>query len=88
MFYGFCMLFTKLAILFQNKRIFTTRATRNSVWWLIILLMVLDTLYYIAAIIVEIAQCTLREMIWNPLVEGTCINNNANVVAAGGFNFG
>ena len=82
------MLFTKLVILLQIKRIFITRATKGSIYWLTFTLMALDVLYYLAAVIVEIAQCVPREKVWNPFVEGTCINNNANVVAAGAFNFG
>ena len=87
MFYGFCMLFTKLSILLQIRQIFAPQA-KGSVYWLTISLMVLDSLYYVAAVIVEIAQCIPREKIWNPLLlSGNCIDNNANVVAAGVFNF-
>ena len=80
------MLFTKLAILLQIKRIFHG-TTRDSVHWLSISLMVLDVTYYIASAISEIAQCVPREKIWNPLLPGTCINNNTKVVVDGAFNF-
>jgi hypothetical protein len=86
MFYGFCMLFTKLAILLQINRIF--RGTKkDTVYWLGIILMFLDVSYYIAAIIVEIAQCTPRAKISNPLLPGTCVNNNVVVIVAGAYNF-
>ena len=49
--------------------------------------MILDTAFYIAAVTVVLAQCNPREKIWNPLISGTCINNNANIIATGAFNF-
>lgn len=81
------MLFTKLAIILQIKRIFQG-TTKDSVYWLSLILMVLDTLLYVAACIVEIAECVPREKIWNPFVSGVCINNNVNLLATGGFNLG
>ena len=79
------MLFTKLAILLQFKRIFQgTR--RDSVYWLAMSLIALDTTYYTVAVIMEIAQCTPREKIWDPLVDGTCVDNNTLVIITGAFN--
>ena len=80
------MLFTKLAIIFQIKRIFVTGSSKNSIYWLTLVLMTLDIGFYGSQVIVEIAECVPREKIWNPLLPGTCINNNANVVSSGAFN--
>ena len=82
------MLFTKLAILVQIQHIFMPVGTRGSSYWLAVLLMLIGPGYYIAAAIVEIAQCIPREKISNPFVPGFCINNDVNVIFAGAFNLG
>ena len=80
------MLFAKLAILVQLKRMF--RGTkRDSVYWLTIIQMVLHTVYYIAAGIIILASCSPREKIWKPTVPGTCLDNNINIIAGGALNF-
>ena len=81
------MLFTKIAILLQIKRIFVTRSTKDSIYWLTSTLTTLCAFFYTASVLVEIAQCIPREKIWNPTVPGVCINNNANVITSGAFNF-
>ena len=79
--------FTKLAILFQVRRIFIIGSTRNSVYWLTLTTMALNVAFYIAAAITLIAQCVPREKIWNPGVPGICVDNNAQLIASGSFNF-
>ena len=48
--------------------------------------MITSTLYYLTGILIEIFQCTPREKIWNPAVEGSCVDNNASVTVSGAFN--
>ena len=87
LFYCFCMGFTKLAILFQVRRIFIIGSTRNSVYWLTLTTMVLNGAFYIAAVVTLIAQCVPREKISNPSVPGVCVDNNAQLISSGSFNF-
>ena len=84
-FYAFSQCFTKLAIVLQLKRIF--RGTkRDSVYWICITIMVVQTIYFIIAGIIVVAQCNPREKIWNPLLPGTCLNNDENVVISACIN--
>ena len=81
------MIFTKIAILLQLKRIFRG-ASKDSVYWLLVVLMVISTLYYLTGILIEILQCQPREKIWDPSIPGSCIDNNVSVTVAGAFNLG
>ena len=78
-FYAFSQCFTKLAVVLQLKRIF--RGTkRDSVYWICISIMVVQTIYCTVGGIIVLAQCNPREKIWNPLLPGTCLDNDTNVV--------
>ena len=48
--------------------------------------MIAQTTYFTIAVIIVIAQCNPREKIWNPLLPGTCVDNNTNVVVGAGIN--
>ncbi|KAI0392628.1 hypothetical protein F5Y17DRAFT_435669 [Xylariaceae sp. FL0594] len=63
----------KVAILMEWMRIFTPR-DHNAFWWLCMAVISLNVAYYIAATIVEGMQCTPRALIWDPTVQGTCLN--------------
>lgn len=84
-FYCWCMLFTKLAILVQLRHIFRG-TSRNSIWWLATILMITSTLYYIAGFITETAACIPRQKIWDPSVKGICLDNNTSIWISGIFN--
>lgn len=79
------MLFLKLSILLQLKRIFKG-ATRDLVYWLTISLILLVVSFYTATAITTIAQCIPRERIWNQNVPGICLNLDAAMVSSASFN--
>ncbi|KAK4160574.1 hypothetical protein QBC43DRAFT_359286 [Cladorrhinum sp. PSN259] len=76
----------KCSILFQLERLFCPDHTRNSSYWSIAFLLVLNTTYHIAALIAYIFQCTPREKTWNGLLEGKCINVVVVTVVSGAVN--
>ena len=46
-----------------------------------------NLIFYLVEVIFEIALCTPREKIWNPLMQGGhCFSTNANFQASGIFN--
>ncbi|KAI8630115.1 hypothetical protein F5Y19DRAFT_428721 [Xylariaceae sp. FL1651] len=75
----------KVAILVEWMRIFAPR-TRNAFFWLCQVVLWLNVVYYIAATVVESMQCTPRELIWDPTVEGTCLNTKAVEVTSASVN--
>ncbi|KAI0099263.1 hypothetical protein GGR51DRAFT_399159 [Nemania sp. FL0031] len=66
----------KVAMLMEWMRIFSPRS-RNAFFWLCHAGLWLNVVYYIAAIIVESMQCTPRERIWDPTVNGKCLDIRA-----------
>ena len=73
------MIFIKLSILFQLKRIFTTGA-RGAVYWIIIALMLINTLFYFIWGIDQIVYCTPVQKSWNPSLPGSCQNISSGLV--------
>lgn len=79
------MLFTKFAILWQVKILFRG-TTKDSVYWLSLFLIIVDTGFYFATTIVAILLCVPREKIWNPELPGTCLDTNLVIVVTAAFN--
>jgi hypothetical protein len=81
--YGLSLLFIKLSILFHLKRLFAPQRLGNeTMWYTIWALVVAHILFYAAHDILVIAACNPRPKIWNPILNGTCINIQALVFAA------
>ncbi|KAI1265008.1 hypothetical protein F5Y18DRAFT_436429 [Xylariaceae sp. FL1019] len=75
----------KVAILVEWMRIFSPR-NHNAFWWLCQIVLWINTVYYIAATIVEAMQCTPRARIWDPTVDGTCLPTKVVEVASSTIN--
>lgn len=76
------MLLTKISILVQLLHIFAP-ARHGATYWICLLLMGFNVLFYTSTMIVGIFQCTPREKFWNPLLPGHCVNiNTVNIVTA------
>lgn len=81
------ILFTKVAVLLQLLEIFAPPlVVRNFRWYSLCTLIGLNTIFFTALMFIEIFQCTPRRKIWNPMMEGTCININQTFVATGVIN--
>jgi len=80
--------FIKLSILLQYQRIFVPTKKGNMFIYVGIHLCIWSNLiFYLVETVFEIAVCTPRKKIWNPLMTtGHCFNTNATFLATGGFN--
>ncbi|CAH0051226.1 unnamed protein product, partial [Clonostachys solani] len=62
----------KLSVLFQLKSIFTTGA-KNSIYWVIVVSIVINIIFYLGLFFSYVFQCWPREKIWlGDTVEGKC----------------
>jgi hypothetical protein len=85
--YPIAMGAAKYFICVQLKRIFCpSQSSRTAAWWALQSLIVATIMYYISCFFTFLFQCTPREKIWNPAIDGTCIDNNAGVLSAGLIN--
>jgi hypothetical protein len=84
--YGPAMLAAKYFIIIHLKRIFCPPGPRTAVWWAFNGLIVISVSYYISCFFTFLFQCIPREKIWNPALEGRCIDNNGGVLSAGIIN--
>ncbi|KAF2204314.1 hypothetical protein GQ43DRAFT_478314 [Delitschia confertaspora ATCC 74209] len=81
------ILFTKLSILWQLFDIFVPfRTGRNSRWYSLNALILLNIVFFTILGFLEIFQCNPRTKIWDPTAKGTCININQTFVATGVIN--
>jgi hypothetical protein len=77
----------KAAILLEWLRIFVPRGTKNYFYWISVVLLVLDVLFYSAAIIAINLTCRPHEKTWNRLLPGTCIDSRAIDITSAVINF-
>ncbi|KAI5917918.1 hypothetical protein F4810DRAFT_629282 [Camillea tinctor] len=75
----------KMSVLFQIKGIFAT-AAHNIVYWVVIISMGANILFYTGLLFTYVFQCWPREAIWNSNVHGRCINAVSLNLAAGILN--
>lgn len=82
------ILFTKVTVLLQLLEIFVPRQFTVDVsrWYSLWVLIGLNAVFFTTLMFLEIFQCRPREKIWNPTIEGTCININQTFVATGVIN--
>ena len=65
---------TKVTILYMYLKLFApSRYTRN--WHVLVLLLVANVAFYLAAMFFKIFQCSPRTKIWIPSDDGTCLSN-------------
>jgi hypothetical protein len=72
-----CQLSAKLSVLFQIKRIFTTKQ-RGLLWWVAWASIILNILGYTGLTFTTIFQCHPIHKSWNASVPGTCIPQAVN----------
>ena len=64
---------SKLSILLQFKRVFVP-AHAGKTYWLIHFLIWSNLLFYLAVMLLEIMKCLPRKKVWNPTMQGRCID--------------
>lgn len=67
------------------KRVFCS-AQRDTPYYLTVLLMVINTAFYVCFLIVPAALCKPRAKIWIPQMPGTCLDVNELYIASAIFN--
>jgi hypothetical protein len=72
-----CQLSAKLSVLFQIKRIFTTKQ-RGLLWWVTWASIALNILGYAGLTFTAIFQCRPIQKSWNPSLPGSCIPRAVN----------
>ncbi|KAF1951578.1 hypothetical protein CC80DRAFT_495977 [Byssothecium circinans] len=80
------MLLLRLAIIVQIMRAFVPPRTRNFTFWAACGLIVANVMFWATITMLEIFSCTPREKLWNPIVEGKCIDRHAYQVASAVMN--
>lgn len=75
----------KLSILLLYLRIFVP-VKWSKTYYAIHLILWSNFLFYIGNIPTEIWTCTPREKLWDPTIDGHCINNDAVIVTGGVIN--
>ncbi|KAF2872421.1 hypothetical protein BDV95DRAFT_492139 [Massariosphaeria phaeospora] len=75
----------KLSVLFQIKRIFTTKE-RNAVFWVVWISIIANTIFYMGLFFSYVFQCWPRDKIWMPQVDGHCVSGVSSNLAAGILN--
>ena len=78
--YGPLMFFTKLSILLFYLKVFVS-SSKSKNFVLIHLLLWSNFLFYLAATIVEIFECTPRTKIWRLKESGKCVNINSLIIS-------
>lgn len=68
------MLFLKAAILLDWIRLFVPGYTKNKMYWACVIVLAINTSFYIAGIFVMTLSCRPITKTWEPLSEGTCMN--------------
>ncbi|KAK3983773.1 hypothetical protein QBC44DRAFT_338112 [Cladorrhinum sp. PSN332] len=82
--YSGVMINIKAAILIEWIAIFSPNGMRDKFWWACSITLVLNTLFYIAAIAAENCSCTPYVKIWDKLgIPGTCRVDEAALMAVG-----
>lgn len=83
--YGPTIFFAKLSILLLYFRIFVT-TKRSKTYYAIHFLIWFNLLFYLTNLPAEIWTCIPREKIWDPTIEGKCVDNDAIIVTGGVIN--
>ena len=75
----------KLSILLLITRIFLA-VKRNALYWIMQVLMWVNTAFYSIAVFLAIFACRPRRKIWSPEIEGKCLESKALYITSAIFN--
>ncbi|OAA51865.1 hypothetical protein NOR_00458 [Metarhizium rileyi] len=75
--FGFTMLFAKLAILLEWKHIFVPEGRRSHFFWTSWSLIVLNIILFSMSIMAESFTCVPLRALWEPWVNGRCLDKKA-----------
>ena len=85
--YNVLIVTTKLSVLLLYLRAFVpARSKKTWVYYAIIFTIIFNALYFTAAVFVSAFSCTPRAKIWNPTLQGTCINIYSTIIGSAALN--
>ncbi|KAI0119751.1 hypothetical protein F4814DRAFT_413144 [Daldinia grandis] len=84
--YGIAVLGLKAAILIDWMGIFVPKGSRTPFWWASVLVLSLNTLWYLSNRIMENFHCIPFKRIWDLTVPGTCYDWTYGLLAASSIN--
>lgn len=84
--YGLLMLLLKMAIILEWIRIFVPHRTRNLFYWSSVILILINSGFYIASIAITFGNCRPLEKLWHFWIPGTCIESRGRDIASGVMN--
>ncbi|KAI1755193.1 hypothetical protein F4782DRAFT_527917 [Xylaria castorea] len=84
--YSPLVFFAKYVVLRQIETTFFQHQSRSWSHWGLIVLIWSNLFFYTAFFFSFIFACTPREKIWNPPLDGTCIDNSAALISSSGIN--
>lgn len=84
--YGPTMFFAKYAVLRQIELIFLHHRRKHLAYNVIWALIWANLIFYGAIFISFILACVPREKIWDPVIQGRCIDTYASIIATSAIN--
>lgn len=84
--YSLLMLLLKMAIILEWIRIFVPHRTRNIFYWSSVILILVNSGFYIAGIAVTFGNCRPMEKLWHFWIPGTCLESRGRDIASGAIN--
>ncbi|POS71822.1 hypothetical protein DHEL01_v209784 [Diaporthe helianthi] len=84
--YGLLMLLLKTAIVLEWIRIFVPHRTRNIFYWSSVILVLVNSGFYIASIAITFGNCRPLEKLWHFWLPGTCLESRGRDIASGVMN--
>jgi len=85
--YGNVIMLLKIGILSHWSRIFVPKGHRNAFWWICYVTMAVNVLFYVICTFIEIFACTPRKKIWNPMIQGKCLDMPTVIIVSAFVNF-
>lgn len=83
--YGVCIFFVKVSILLQYLELFTP--LKNTMYWVCHLLIGINFVFYLLWYLLSfVFACKPIDKVWNPLLQGSCMNTLAINVAGSSIN--
>ena len=83
--YTATVFFAKLSILLQMLALFGGNR-KGTIYWVVHVSIWINFAFYFASAFAIIFSCIPRERIWNPLINGSCINVYGLIISSGALN--
>ena len=84
--YGPMLICGKGALILLWQRIFAGTAARCVLWWSLRVLLYMNIAVYICGMAIQTFTCTPRAKIWQPWLDGFCINTEASFLYTAAWN--